>query len=98
MALKKDKKKVLGEVFDDARVRGFLAARPPAGVNADFHCLERAYRGMNAQNFATFVEFFKADGRDLNAANPAGQSLLSLIAEHRHHAQYAAILRAAGAG
>ena len=29
MALKKDKQKVLGEVFDDERVKGFLNGNPP---------------------------------------------------------------------
>ena len=30
MSLKKDKEKVLGEVFDDERVRSFLNYQPPA--------------------------------------------------------------------
>ena len=97
MALKKDKQKVLGEVFDDNRVRTFLIDSAPAGVNADFHCLERAYRGMNAGNFATFIEFFNESGKDINATNPEGRTLLSLVREHKNFSEYAAILEKAGA-
>ena len=66
MALKKDKQKVLGEVFDDERVKGFLNGNPPTGVSQDFYLLERAYRGMNIENFRTFVTFFKAEGHDVD--------------------------------
>ncbi len=88
MALKKDKQQVLGEVFDEARLRGFLVGEPPAGVAADYHLLERAYRGMGAENFATFVELFVAAGHDLEARNPAGQTLAEVIAGHRHAEPY----------
>ena len=97
MVLKKDKQKVIGEVFDDDRVRTFLIDRAPEGVNVDFHCLERAYRGMNADNFATFVQFFNEAGRDLNATNQDGRTLLSLVKEHSSFGDYAEILLKAGA-
>lgn len=97
MVLKKDKKKVVGEVFDDERIRTFLIDTAPVGVNVDFHCLERAYRGMKAENFATFIKFFKEAGRDLNATNPEGRTLLSLVKEHQSFPEYAEILEAAGA-
>ena len=97
MVLKKDKQKVIGEVFDDDRVRTFLIDRAPEGVNVDFHCLERAYRGMNADNFATFVQFFNDAGRDLNATNQDGRTLLSLVKEHASFGDYAEILLKAGA-
>ena len=35
MSLKKDKQKVLGEVFDDERVRSFLNYEAPTGVSND---------------------------------------------------------------
>ena len=57
--LKKDKEKVLGEVFDDERVKSFLDYLPPAGVDRDFHLLEKAYRGMNIDNFETFLNYFR---------------------------------------
>lgn len=93
MALKKDKQKVLGEVFDDARVKTFLIDHAPTGVNVDFHCLERAYRGMNYDNFATFIGFFKDAGRDLNATNPEGRTLSSLIKEHSSFEKYAELFK-----
>ena len=58
MALKKDKEKVLGEVFDDDRVRGFLEPYKREGFNSHYLLLERAYRGMKVENFATFIQFF----------------------------------------
>jgi hypothetical protein len=97
MAIKKDKQKVLGEVFDDERIKTFLIDTAPVGVNVDFHCLERAYRGMKAENFETFVKFFVEDGRDLNVTNPEGRTLLSLVKEHESFSEYAEILEKAGA-
>ncbi|WP_317930965.1 PA4642 family protein [Halioxenophilus sp. WMMB6] len=97
MALKKDKQKVLGEVFDDARVKSFLNFQPPEGVNGDFHVLEKAYRGMNIDNFATFIEFFLAEGRDLNAPGPDGRNLLQQIRSHRLGVDYAQLLAEKGA-
>lgn len=97
MTLKKDKQKVLGEIFDEERVAGFLIGEPPAGVNRDFYLLERAYRGMQAENFATFVQLCTQKGLDLNSPGPYGRSLLAQIEEHRQGGEYADILRAAGA-
>ena len=97
MSLKKDKQKVLGQVFSDEQVKTFLDFDAPEGVNTDFHCLEKAYRGMVAENFATFVQYFKEAGRDLNATNPEGITLLQLASKHRQGDEYADILRQAGA-
>ncbi len=97
MALKKDKQKVLGEVFDDARVRSFLQFKAPEGVNEDFHLLEKAYRGMKAENFATFIEFFKADGRDINAQGPNGKTLKQQLTGHRLAEEYLKTLTQQGA-
>lgn len=97
MSLKKDKQKVLGEVFSDEQVATFLDFTAPAGVNNDFHCLEKAYRGMVAENFATFVQLFLKAGRDINAKNPDGNSLLQITTQHKQGEDYSAILKAAGA-
>ena len=97
MALKKDKQKVLGETFDDERVKGFLVSEPQAGIDADFVVLERAYRGMKADNFATFVQFFIDESRNINATNPDGKTLLSIVSEHRKSQEYSDILKNAGA-
>ena len=97
MSLKKDKQKVLGEVFDNERIADFLTGEAPAGYNRDFYLLERAYRGMKAENFETFVHLFKEQGLDLDSQSPEGQTLLARIAEHAQSAEYADILRTAGA-
>lgn len=97
MSQKKDKQKVLGEHFDDARIKTFLDFAAPAAVNSDFHLLEKAYRGMNIDNFVTFLGFFKEAGHDLNATNPQGQTLLQIVRAHRLGAEYAEALTAAGA-
>lgn len=95
--LKKDKKKVLGEVFDDERVRSFLNYLPPEGVDADFHVLERAYRGMNIENFETFLNFFCAAKRNINATNQYGQTILGIVSRHRHGGEYGDALKGHGA-
>ncbi len=95
--VKKDKQKVLGETFDDARIKTFLDVVPPAGINADYHSLEIAYRGMNHENFATFVGFFVEAGRNLNAKGPLGKNIAQIISEHRQGGDYLESLKAAGA-
>lgn len=97
MALKKDKQKVLGETFDDERVKGFLDVKNVGDTDTDFVALERAYRGMKADNFATFVKFFVEDGKNINCVNSDGDSFLQMISLHRHSAPYVSALKAQGA-
>jgi hypothetical protein len=97
MSLKKDKQKILGEVFDDDRVKSFLNYQAPAGVSPDYHLLEKAYRGMNIDNFKTFLTFFKAAGHNLNATNQDGMTLMQVVSEHGHGEEYRAPLEDAGA-
>ena len=97
MSLKKDKQKVLGEVFDDARIKTFLDYQAYGDDNPDFHVLEKAYRGMKSENFATFVGFFKEDNRDINAVGPEGKTILTVVKQHRLGSDYETTLIAAGA-
>lgn len=97
MTLKKDKQKVLGEVFDDNRIKTFLQFEAPEGVDRDFHLLEKAYRGMKAENFGTFLGFFRDAGHNINATNPAGQTLLQIAGGHKHGEEYVAALKKHGA-
>ncbi len=97
MSLKKDKQKVLGETFSDERVREFLTGSTVDGEHPDFTALERAYRGMKEDNFATFVTFFVEEGRDINAENANGETFLSVIKAHRHSGPYVATLKSNGA-
>ncbi len=93
MALKKDKQKVLGEIFDDERIKMFLDYEAPEGVDADFHVLEKAYRGMIAENFVTFLKFFTAIKRNINATNLQGKTLLDIVSCHRHAEDYVTALK-----
>lgn len=97
MSLKKDKQKVLGETFTDERVKGFLEVVHVGDIDPDFTALERAYRGMKADNFETFVKFFVEEGKNLNCTNAEGQSFVELISAHRLSGPYIAALKAAGA-
>lgn len=94
---RKDKKKVIGEIFDEARIKSFMAYQPPEGVNADYHLLEKAYRGMLAESFATFVRFFLEDGRDINARNPQGKTMLEEMKTHRLAEEYIEVMERNGA-
>lgn len=97
MSLRKDKEKVLGEIFDDARIATFMDFPAPAGVNPDYHLLEKAYRGMRGENFSTFVKLFLEAGKNLNATGPEGKTFLQVVKTHRNGEEYAQALAAAGA-
>ena len=97
MALKKDKQKVLGETFSDERVKEFLNVKNVGETDPGFTALERAYRGMKADNFETFVKFFVDEGNDINCTNESGKTFLQVISTHRHSAPYVATLKTFGA-
>lgn len=95
MVLRKDKQKVLGEVFDDERIKTFLDYA--GSNNPDYHLLERAYRGMKADNFGTFLDFFIEQGYSINAKNPQGQTFLTVISSHRQADDYIVVMKERGA-
>lgn len=97
MSIKKDKQKVLGEHFDDERILSFFEYQPYGDANADYHLLEKAYRGMKADNFATFVGFFVEKGHDIQAKNAQGHTFLETIRDHAQSQDYIATLQNAGA-
>lgn len=97
MALKKDKEKVIDEVFDEARLESFLKLRPPEGVNPDYNILERAYRGMTADYFAQFLALFISAGHDINAQGPTRKTLLEVISRHQQAGEYIEALKKHGA-
>ena len=96
MAILKDKEKILGEVFNDERIKTFFNYHPPKNVNPDFHLLEKAYRGMNIDNFDTFVGFFLEKGYNINAKNAAGKSFTTIVNQHRHGKPYFIIMKKYG--
>jgi hypothetical protein len=97
MVLRKDKEKVLDEVWTEERVKSFLDLEPYGDVSADFHMLFKAYQSMRASDFALFVQFFQRQNRDINATNPAGETVLQLIAGHQKSSEFREVLAAAGA-
>ena len=80
---------VTDEVWDDDRVREFLALEP-LGENADFHVLLKAYRGMRATDFVRFLREFTGAGRNLDARDKQGRTLWEIIARHRHSTDFLA--------
>ena len=95
MVLKKDKEKVLDEVWTEARVESFLRVEPPAGVDRDFHRLHKAYQSMRADNFESFVAMFIADNGNINATNPEGETVLAIASRHRNSEIQVSVLTAA---
>jgi len=95
--MRKDKQKVLDEVWTEDHVRSFLNVRSHDGNNNDFYMLLKAYQSMRASDFALFVQFFREEDRDVNAVGSDGRSVLDIVQLHRHGVEYADILRAAGA-
>ena len=96
--MRKDKEKVLDEVWTEDHVRSFLDVRSHDGSNEDFHMLLKAYQSMRASDFELFVSFFLEQDRDVNAIGRDGRTVLDIISTHRHGGPYADILKAAGAG
>ena len=95
--MRKDKEKVLDEVWTEDHVRSFLDVRSHDGSDDDFHMLLKAYQSMRASDFELFVQFFREQDRNVNAAGLDGRSVLDIISTHRHGAEYADILKTAGA-
>jgi hypothetical protein len=95
--VKKDKAKVIDEVWTEDRVRSFLDLEPPPGVDGDYHRLRRAYQSMRADDFRLFLRFFTEAGHDLDARGPEGETVLAQIADHRYAGPFVAALRDAGA-
>jgi len=97
--MRPDKQQIIDEVWDDARIRGFLDKAPLGdGEDPDFSALLYAYRSMRPEDFAIFIDLFLAAGRDLNARGRLGATLLETIAGHRHGAPFREILETRLAG
>ncbi len=97
MAPRKDKEKVVDEVWTQERVKDFLHVKPAEDVAPDFHMLLKAYQSMRVENFEDFVGYFVEAGHDINARNPRGESVLDVVSQHRRSTEYADILRDNGA-
>lgn len=93
-----EKPKVIGEEWSDERVKGFLFQSPhDARINPDYHVLIKAYQNMREHDFDRFVGFFVEAGRDLDARNEDGETILDHISRHKRSQDYADALIRAGA-
>ena len=95
--MKKDKKQIIGEELSDEQIKSYLWVQPYGEGSVDFQLLMRAYRGLRDDDFTRWVNFFVAEGRDINAKDVDGKTLLSIISTHRHAVGYVEALKAAGA-
>lgn len=92
-----EKPKVIGEEWDDERVKSFLFLSPyDTQTDPDYHVLIKAYQSMREEDFKRLVDFFAAAGRNVNARDAQGRTLLDTLSEHRHGKAYADALRAQG--
>lgn len=82
-----------GETWSDERIQSYLERQPPAGESADFHVLYTAYKHMRDDDFARFLTFFSAAGRDLQARNRHGLTLTDLLQGHAQAAPFLALLQ-----
>ena len=55
--MRKDKEKVVDEVWTEEHVKSFLNVKPHDGSDEDFHMLLKAYQSMRASDFELFVSF-----------------------------------------
>ncbi|MFP6834539.1 MAG: PA4642 family protein [Pseudomonadales bacterium] len=91
--MRPDKAKVVDEIWDEERIRGFLDKTPMGEEkSADYSVLLYAYRSMRPGDFAVFIGMYLDAGRDLNATSNAGLSLLDTIRDHRRSAAFREIL------
>lgn len=90
--MKRDKKRVEGEVWSDEHLAEYLDFKTYDGTDPDFHCLYRAYTRMNEETFARFVALFRSQGRNVNAQNLDGETLADILSKHAQAGEYRAIL------
>ena len=95
--MKKDKAKVLDDVWTPEHVKSFLSVRPHDNTDEDFHMLLKAYQSMRADDFTLFIEYFREENRQINDTGIDGRSVLEIVTEHRHGSESATLLKAAGA-
>ncbi len=94
---KKDKEKVFGGEWSEAQLEEFLVDQDYPGETANFTSIIRAYRHMMPASFADFLILLKEKGGDVNAKNEAGESALAIISGHPKGAEFAVLLKEAGA-
>lgn len=89
--------KTVDEDWSDERVKSFLALQPLDDTHPDYHVMIKAYRYMVAFDFERFVAFFVEAGRDINAKDQDGNTILDLVSNHKSSTAFVDILEKAGA-
>ena len=99
MATRRDKEKVIDEVWDEDRIRSFLALAPApdARVHRDHFRLLNAYQSMRVGDFRRFLVALRGEDGDLDAPDAQGRSVADVVARHRHGAAFVEALIAEGA-
>ena len=86
--MRPDKKKIIDEVWDDARIKSFLSKEIPkqSGIDRpgekDFHTLLNAYYAMRVDDFTKFLVYFSNGGGDINATNKDGKTLVQVLGRY----------------
>ncbi len=87
--IRRDKAKVIDEVWTDARVKEFLDTITPAQSSEsfpgdrDFYVLLRAYQAMRIEDFSKFLSYFIQAGGNIHATNGRQQTISTFISSHR---------------
>ena len=98
--MKKDKAKVLDEVWNDDRVKSFLGKTTPRQSGSplpgdgDFYVLRHAYQSMRPGDFDRFLRFYAAEGRDVRAKDGKGRTLAEAITGHANATPFIELLNA----
>ena len=98
--MKKDKQKILDEVWDDDRVKSFLGKAVPTQSAAplpgehDFYVLRHAYQAMRPGDFERFLRLYTEQGRDVYARDGKGRTLADVIASHANAKPFIELLNA----
>tara|TARA_E500000178_G_scaffold296816_1_gene303212 strand:- start:5017 stop:5295 length:279 start_codon:yes stop_codon:yes gene_type:complete len=91
--MKADKAKIVDEVWDDARIDGFLTKAPMGNEDAEFSILLHAFRSMRPEDFARFLSRYRSLGYSTEATNRQGQTLCQIISSYRNVEPFKALLR-----
>lgn len=70
------------EEWPDSRVFAYLNQQPPIGTDADYAVLYTAFKHMRPFDFERLLTQFVADGRNVKATNPEGQTIHQVIAQY----------------
>ena len=90
--MKKDKEKIVDEIWDTNRIAEFLNKEPMGSEGKDYSQLLNAYRSMRSEDFEKFVDLFVENGGKVNAKNAEGQTLSEVVQKHENSLTYLAVL------